>query len=116
MKSETVRGLLLSVLIGAAMAAGIMLTAPHAKATPEQDYTYYSLLESNGLTVLSPSNAKLTATAICNELAAGNSWRVILTELMNLGDWTLDDATTVFAAAVIAYCPELKPDFGRQIT
>lgn len=111
MTRTNVRGLLYSLLIGGIMAAGVLL-APHAKATPDQDYVYFSLLEGNGLKVTTPSTAKATAAAICNNLAAGTSWRMILTELMNGGDWDLDTATTVFAAAVIAYCPELEPDFG----
>lgn len=113
MTSQTVRGLLLSLLIGAAMVAGVLLAAP-SKATPEQDYIYFALLEDNGLNVTSPTKAKATASAVCNELAAGTNWRLILTQLMSGGDWDLDTATTVFAAAVIAYCPALQPDFDND--
>lgn len=111
MTKTNVRGMLYSLLIGGLMVAGVLLTAPHAKATPEQDYMYYSLLENNGLRVTSPVQAKNTATIICNMLSSGDDWRLILTQMMTGADWDVDTATTVFAAAVTVYCPDLKPNF-----
>lgn len=115
MNAQNVRGLLLSMLIGASMVAGVLLAA-QAKATPEQDYVYFSLLENNGMTVTSPSKAKAVGRAVCTELAAGNPWRLVVTELMDGGDWDLDSASTVFAAAVTAYCPSLAPNLGGSST
>jgi hypothetical protein len=116
MSKTNLRGLLYSLLIGAFMAAGVLIAAPQAKADPEQDYVYFSLLEGNGMSVTSPAAAKATAAAICNALSSGTDWRMVITELMNGGDWDVDSATTVFAAAVIAYCPQLEPDFDGNIT
>lgn len=108
MSVQTVRGMLLSMLIGAAMVAGVLL-ASNAKATPDQDYEYFALLQNEGMQITSPSKAKAVAYAVCNELRAGNNWRLIITELMNGGDWDFDTAATVFSVAVVVYCPSLTP-------
>lgn len=105
-------GLLLSALIGAAMAAGV-LAAP-VKADPNQDSEYFYLLEQQGLEVTSKSRAKQTGLAICHELSAGTSWRSILKTLMVGADWDLDSAATVFAVAVTVYCPQLAPDLDGE--
>lgn len=108
MNANTIRGLLFSMLIGAAMVAGVLLAAP-SKATPEQDYQFFALLENNGMSVLSPSAAKRTAADICNSLASGRYWKLVITDLMNGGDWTLQQSSTVFGAAVLTYCPSFDP-------
>lgn len=107
-RSNTI-GILLSVLIGAAMAAGVMLTAPTARATPQQDREYYTLLEQNGMTVTDTVKARNTGYAICQELDAGTPWRRIITALMDGADWDLDSAAVVFAVAITVYCPSLYP-------
>jgi hypothetical protein len=35
---------------------------------------------------------------------SGTNWRFTMTKLMNIG-YDLDEASTIFAAAVAAYCP-----------
>lgn len=108
MNAMNVRGMLLAILIGAAMVAGVLLAAP-SRATTEQDYTYFSLLESNGVEVTAPQDAIYTARIICNELDAGRNWRLVMTELMTAADFDLDMASTIMAAAIIAYCPQHDP-------
>lgn len=112
MTAQTVRGVLLSLLIGALMAAGILVSAGLAKADTAQDYQFFALLEDAGITVTSPRNAKLAAAAICGELAAGNDWRLIVTEIMTTADFDLDTSSTIVAAAITAYCPSLAPGRG----
>lgn len=106
-RSNTI-GILLSILIGAAMAAGVML-APTARATPQQDRQYIMLLEQNGMTVTDPVKAKATGYAICEELDTGTPWRRIITALMDGAKWDIDSAAVVFAVAVTVYCPSLAP-------
>ena len=113
MTTQTIRGLLLSIIISALMVAGV-LAASNAKADPQQDYVYFSLLEGEGLEITDPYKAKSTAYTVCNELADGMGWRLILAALMTAGDWDVDTAAKVFAAAVTVYCPSLKPDFGES--
>lgn len=113
MTRSTVRGLLMSMLIGAAMVAGVLL-AGNAKATPDQDYEYFALLQNEGLVITSPAKAKAVGYAVCNELRAGQNWRIIMTELMNGGDWDSDTAATVFSISVVVYCPNLVPAELRQ--
>lgn len=113
MSKANTRGILLSLLIGAVMAAGILL-ASNAKASPQEDYEYFTLLENNGLVITNRYKAKSTAYTICNELAAGTGWRTILHGLMDGGDWDLDTAATVFSVAVVVYCPELEPDLDAE--
>ena len=108
MNATTARGMLLATLIGAAMIAGVLLAAP-SEATTEQDYMYFSLLESNGVDVTGPQDAIYTARIICNELDSGRPWRLVLTELMTAADFDLDTASTILAAAVLAYCPHNDP-------
>lgn len=108
MSAMTVRGLLLAILIGAAMVVGVLLAAP-SKANSEQDYIYFSLLEDNGMTIKSPAAAKQLAYAICGDLERGRDWRLIVTDVMNGADWTSNDASTVVAAAIVAYCPQFDP-------
>lgn len=112
MNAHNIRGYLAAVLIGAAMVAGVLLACP-AKASPEQDYQYFALLERQGLTVTNRTQAKATAYSVCNALAAGTNWRPILRQLMS-GDLDLDSAATVFATAVTVYCPELEPDLDNE--
>lgn len=113
MSAMTIRGLLLAMLIGAAMIFGVLLAAP-SKATSEQDYIYFSLLENNGMDITSPAAAKEVAAAICSELARGRDWRLVVTEVMNGADWGVDDASTVVAAAIVAYCPQYDPRHQDQ--
>ena len=115
METGTIKGILLSGLIIAAMIVGVLF-APPSRATTQQDYEYFSILESNGLQIKSPRIAKGVAFAICDELNAGRDWRLIMTELMDGGDWDIDTAATVFAAAVSVYCPSLDPSIGQQKT
>ena len=112
MATQTVRGLLLAALIGALMAAGVILTMPEAGADTQQDYTYYALLEDAGITVTSPRQAKLVAAAVCAELAAGTDWRLIVTHIMTEGDFDLTTSSSIVAAALVAYCPQLQPEEG----
>lgn len=102
------------MLIAALMAAGVLLAAGDADADTQQDYTFYSILESNGVTVTSPKNAKLAAAAICAELAAGTDWRLIVTTLMTEGDFDLNTASTIVSASITAYCPQFSAE--DQIT
>lgn len=116
MNAQTIRGALLSLLIGALMVAGI-LVASESAATPSDDYEYFSLLESQGLVVTSRPQAKATGYAICNELASGTGWQPIMATLMGgEPEWDFDTAATVFSTAVVIYCPELKPNFEGEIT
>lgn len=110
MTRMNVRGLLLAFLIGAAMAAGVILTTPQAKADSQQDYVYYSLLENNGMHITSPARAKELGLLICQELNQGRSWRLVVTDIMTGADFDLDSATTVVASAIIAYCPAQNPN------
>lgn len=114
METGTIRAFLLTGLIITAMILGVLF-APKSHATTEQDYQYFSLLENNGMHIKSPKIAKDVAYAICDELAAGRNWRLIMTELMDGGDWDIDTAATVFAAAVTVYCPSLDPSVGHQM-
>lgn len=113
MNATNIRGMLLAMLIGAAMVAGVLLAAP-SRATTEQDYTYISLLENNGVEVTAPQDAIFTARIICNELDAGRNWRLVMTELMTAADFDLDTASTIMAAAIIAYCPQNDPTVEEQ--
>lgn len=108
MTAHNVRGLLYAILIGAFMAAGVLL-APAVKADSQQDYTYINLLQSEGYTVTSPQKAINVAYLICGELATGRDWRLVLADLMVAGDTDLDTATTIFAASVAVYCPQYAP-------
>lgn len=89
-------------------AAGLATAAP-SSATPDQDYLYFSLLEDNGLHVTVPSKAKNLAYAICDDLGNGRPWRLIISDIMSGADWTLNDASTLFGAATLSYCPSLIP-------
>lgn len=111
--AQNIRGLLISMLIGAVMVAGI-LAAGKANADTADDYQYFSYLESEGLVITNRAQAKATAYAICNELALAGDWQTIMATLMSGGDWDVDTAATVFSAAVVIYCPELKPDFNQS--
>lgn len=102
-------GILLSALLGAAMAAGVLLTAPQAKADQQQDYEYFTILEQQGLVVTNHYRAKYAAQAICSELDSGTPWRSILKTIMETADWNLDSAASLFAVAVTVYCPSLSP-------
>lgn len=108
MTAQNVRGLLYTILIGALMAAGVML-APTSRADSQQDYTYISILQSEGYNIKSPQKAINLAYLICGELATGRDWRLVLTDLMVAGDADMETATTVFAAAVAVYCPQYAP-------
>lgn len=110
MTRTNVRGLLLAFLIGALMAAGVILTTPQAKADSQQDYIYFSLLENNGMHITSPSAAKELGLLICRDLIGGRSWRLIVTDIMTGADFDLDSATTVVASAIVAYCPAQSPN------
>lgn len=113
MVRNNIRGLLLSLLVGAVMVAGVLI-AGKANADTADDYQYYSYLESEGLVITDRALAKATAFAICQELALANDWQTIMATLMAGGDWDVDTAATVFAGAVTIYCPELKPDFNQS--
>jgi len=108
MSKDNIRGTLLAILIGALMAAGV-LTAGTAKADSQQDYAYIQILESQGFHVTNPGIAKNNARIICNELASGRYWKLIVTDLMTETDSDLQSAVIQFAAAVTAYCPSLDP-------
>lgn len=108
MSKDNIRGILLSILIGALMAAGV-LTAGSARADSQQDYTYLQILESQGFHVTNPSIAKSNARIICNQLASGRYWKFIVTDLMTETDSDLQSAVIQFAAAVTVYCPSLDP-------
>lgn len=109
MNANTVRGLFLAMLIGAAMVAGVLIVAPKAKATPEQDYIYYALLEGNGFRISDPQVMKRNAQIVCADLYSGTNWRVVMARIMSEANHTVDEASTILAAAVIAYCPEMTP-------
>lgn len=111
MGKNNTRGILLSMLIGALMVAGI-LAAGKAAATPQDDLEYFNMLENQGLVITNQSQAKATGYAICNELASGTGWQSIMRTLMGGGEWDMETAATVFATAVVVYCPELKPDLS----
>lgn len=108
MTAQNVRGLLYAILIGALMAAGVLL-APTAKADTQQDYTYLTILKNEGYNVTSPQKAINVAYLICGELAKGRDWRLVLTDLMVGADVDQETAVTVFAAAVVVYCPQYRP-------
>lgn len=111
--TQNIRGMLLSILIGAVMVIGVLAAAGKANATPQDDLEYFSLLESQGLVVTDRAQAKATGYGICNELAAGTRWQSIMATLMG-DEWDFETAATVFATSVVVYCPELKPDFNGQ--
>ena len=114
MSKTNTRGILLSILIGALMVAGV-LAAGKASADSADDYQYFSYLESEGLVITNRVQARATAFAICNDLALAGDWQTIVATLMDGGEWDVDTAATVFAAAVMVYCPELRPNFNDQI-
>lgn len=116
MNVQTIRGLLLSVMIGALMAAGILFASAAAKASPEQDYTYYSILHNNGFTIYSPQTMKRNAQIVCAQLGAGYDWRLVVTKIMSEADYDLDSAALIASAAIVAYCPEHTPAELRQGT
>lgn len=72
----------------------------------QDDYQYFSMLENQGLVVTDRSQAKATGYAICNDLANGVGWQSIMRTLMGGGEWDMETAATVFATAVVVYCPE----------
>lgn len=108
MSKDNIRGILLSVLIGALMAAGV-LTAGNAKADSQQDYEYLQILESQGFHVTNPGIAKDNARIICSQLASGRYWKLIVTDIMTETDSDVQSAVVQFAAAVTVYCPSLDP-------
>lgn len=108
MTKNTVRGLLYSTLIGGVMAAGVLL-APHAKATPAQDTTYYAILQDMGLDIVDPQAAKRTAFLVCGELYTGVPWRTVMAHLMTAGDLDTDGAAAILAASIVVYCPDMEP-------
>lgn len=114
MNATNIRGMLLSMLIGAAMVAGVLLAAP-SEATTEQDYNFFAMLEGNGVEVTAPQDAIYAARIICNELDSGRNWRLVMTELMTVGDFDLDTASTIMAASIIAYCPRHDPTNEGQL-
>lgn len=116
MNTQTVRGLLLSLVIGALMAAGVLFAAAAAKATPERDYVYYSVLHNNGFTIYSPQVMKRNAQIVCAQLAAGYDWRLVVTKIMSEADYDLDSAALIASAAIVAYCPEHTPAELQQGT
>ena len=109
MNTQTIRGLLLSIAIGALMAAGILFASASAKATTEQDYLYYALLEDGGFTIMSPQTMKRNAQIVCSQLSAGTDWRLVVTDIMTDADYDLDTAALIAASAITAYCPENTP-------
>lgn len=110
MTSQNIRGTLLAILIGALMAAGVLIAgAGTARADSQQDYTYIQLLESQGFHVTNPGIAKSNAQIICSELAGGRFWKLIVTDIMTETDSDLQSAAIQFAAAVYVYCPQLDP-------
>lgn len=108
MSKDNIRGILLSILIGGLMAAGV-LTAGSAKADSQQDYAYIQILESQGFHVTNPGVAKNNARIICSQLASGRFWKLIVTDIMTETDSDLQTAVIQFAAAVTVYCPSLDP-------
>lgn len=117
MTGQNVRGTLLAVLIGAIMAAAVIFLSPTAKANPEQDYIYYALLEGNGFSITDPQVMKRNAQILCAEMERGTDWRLTVARLMSEGNYTLDESTTILAAAIIAYCPHTAPPemTGQQV-
>lgn len=113
MTKMNVRGILFSLLIGAVMAAGVILAAP-SKATPQQDTQFYRLLEDQGMIVTDKVKARSTAWTICDALDAAVPWQAVVTALMDGGSWDLDSAATVFATSVFVYCPNLAPSFDEK--
>lgn len=109
MNANTVRGILLAILIGAVMVAGVIIASPKAHATPEQDYIYYALLEGNGFRISDPQVMKRNAQIVCADLYSGTNWRVVMARIMSEANHTVDESATIVAAAVIAYCPEMTP-------
>ena len=55
-----------------------------------------------------PPGARAQGLAACADMALGSNWSMTVTKLMNIG-YTLGEASTILAAATVAYCPGLDP-------
>lgn len=109
MTKSTLRGLLCAMLIGALMVAGVLAAAGAARADTQQDYEFITTLQERGWIITNPRIMKQNAIIICDQLATGRDWRLIVTDIMTGADYSVESAGELFAAAVIVYCPALNP-------
>jgi hypothetical protein len=94
------------VVAGAALATG--LAAP-AYAEGQTDAIFISVLDEEGITYTSASDAIAVANGVCGFLSEGNSLEDATLEVMNESGLGVQQSGFFVGAATASYCPEYSP-------
>ena len=87
---------------------GLFAPAPDAHANPFQDYGFLSTLDEYGVYYSSDSAAIAAGLSVCSQMDRGTSFTDVVRGFMRTG-WERQDAATLTAAAIGAYCPTYIP-------
>jgi Protein of unknown function (DUF732) len=90
-----------------AVVAVSWVSLPAAHGDPNaDDQRYIALLESHGIPVSTPSNARAGGLAVCEALEIGQSVDHIATEVMESNPISRAEATQAVLDAQTVYCPK----------
>jgi hypothetical protein len=101
------RGKFVLSLVGAGVAVATTLASPaHADAT---DDVFLGVLDDEGITYPSATEAITAAVAVCDFLGEGNSLLGATTEVADATGLSVEDSGFFVGAATASYCPSESP-------